>query len=105
MLFRSGGGTGATAGAVVTSRTGTLRTVYYDTDAQKQIVNENAGKINYDTGRIVLTDVNVKKVYSSDNLIRLTIESEKGIVETKRSTILEIDINDSAAITVDLSEV
>ena len=105
VYIEGGGGTGATAGAVVTSRTGTLRTVYYDTDAQKQIVNENAGTINYDTGRIVLTDVNVKKVYSSDNLIRLTIESEKGIVDTKRSTILEIDINDSAAITVDLSEV
>lgn len=105
VFIEGGGGTGATASAVVTARTGVLRTVYYDADAQKQIVNENAGKINYETGRIILSDVNIKKVYSTDSLMRLTIESENGIVETKRNTILEIDINDSSSITVDLSEV
>ena len=105
VIVEGGGGSGATASAVVTARTGKLRTIYYDTDAQKQIVNENAGKINYETGRIILTDVNIKNVYSTDGLIRLTIESEKGIIETKRNTVLEMDINDSSAITVDLSEI
>ncbi len=105
VLISGGGGTGAQASAVVTARTGTLRTVYYDSDAQKQIVNENAGTINYETGRIILTDVNIKKIYSSDNLMRITIESENGIVETKRNTVLEIDINDSSAITIDMSEI
>lgn len=105
VLISGGGGTGAQASAVVTARTGTLRTVYYDSDAQKQIVNENAGTINYETGRIVLTDVNIKNIYSSDNLMRITIESENGIVETKRNTVLEIDINDSSAITIDMSEI
>lgn len=105
VLISGGGGTGAQASAVVTARTGTLRTVYYDADAQKQIVTENAGTINYETGRIVLTDVNIKKIYSSDGFMRITIESENGIIETKRNTILEIDVNDSSAITVDLSEI
>jgi hypothetical protein len=105
VLISGGGGTGAQASAVVTARTGSLRTVYYDADAQKQIVNENAGTINYETGRIVLTDVNIKKIYSSDSLMRITIETENGIVETKRNTVLEIDINDSAAVTIDMSEI
>lgn len=100
-----GGGSGAQASAVVTAKTGTLRTIYYDADAQKQIVNENAGTINYETGRIVLNDVNIKKIYSSDSFMRLTIESENGIIETKRNTIIDIDVNDSSAITVDLSEI
>lgn len=100
-----GGGSGAQASAVVTAKTGTLRTIYYDADAQKQIVNENAGTINYETGRIVLSDVNIKKIYSQDSFMRLTIESENGIIETKRNTIIDIDVNDSSAITVDLSEI
>jgi len=105
VTISGGGGNGAEASAVVTARTGSLRTIYYDADAQKQIVSETAGTIDYETGRIILTDVNIKKIYSSDNFIRLTIESQKGIVETKRNTVIDIDVNDSASITVDLSEI
>lgn len=99
-----GGGTGAQASAVITARTGFLRTVYYDINAQKQIVNNQAGKINYETGKIELTDIRVISVNSPDSFIRLTIESENGIIETVRNTILDIDVNDSSAITVDLVE-
>jgi hypothetical protein len=105
VTLSGGGGSSASAVAIVTARTGTIRTIYYDADAQKQIVNENAGTINYETGEIILSDVDMKEVYSSDNLMRLTIESDKGIVETNRNTILEIDVNDSSSITVDLSEI
>ena len=105
VTLSGGGGSSVSAVAIVTARTGTIRTIYYDADAQKQIVNENAGTINYETGEIILSDVDMKEVYSSDNLMRLTIEADKGIVETNRNTILEIDVNDSSSITVDLSEI
>jgi hypothetical protein len=105
VTLSGGGGSGATAVAIVTARTGSLRTIYYDVDAQKQIVNESAGKINYETGEITLSDVNIKTIYSPDSYMRLTIESDKGIIETNRNTILEIDVNDSSSITVDLSEI
>ena len=105
VTLSGGGGSSASAVAIVTARTGTIRTIYYDADAQKQIVNENAGTINYETGEIILSDVDMKEVYSSDNLMSLTIEADKGIVETNRNTILEIDVNDSSSITVDLSEI
>lgn len=100
-----GGGNGAQATAIVTAKTGSLRTIYYDEDAQKQIVNETAGTINYESGRIVLSDVNIKNIYSSDSYMRLTIESKNGIIETKRNTVIDIDVNDSSAITIDLSEI
>ena len=105
VTLSGGGGSGASAVAIVTARTGSLRTIYYDSDAQKQIVNENAGKINYETGEIILSDVDIQAIYSSDSYMRLTIESDKGIIETNRNTILEIDVNDSSSITVDLSEI
>ena len=105
VTLSGGGGSGATAVAIVTARTGFLRTIYYDVDAQKQIVSGNAGKINYETGEVILSDVDIQKIYSSDSFMRLTIESDKGIIETNRNTILEIDVNDSSSITVDLSEI
>jgi hypothetical protein len=104
VVITGGGGSGAVATAVITARTGSIRTIYYDADAQKQIVNENAGTINYETGKVVLTNLNVRTLYTDDSLMRLTIESEKGIVETKRNTVLEIDLLDSASVTVDLEE-
>jgi len=104
ILISGGGGSGAVASAVITARTGSIRTIYYDADAQKQIVNENAGTINYETGKVVLTNLNVRTLYADDSLMRLTIESEKGIIETKRNTVLEIDLLDSASVTVDLEE-
>jgi hypothetical protein len=105
VTLSGGGGSSATAVAIVTARTGFLRTVYYDADAQKQIVNGSAGRINYETGEIILSDVEIQTVYSSDSFMRVTIESDKGIIETNRNTILEIDVNDSSSITVDLSEI
>ena len=105
VTLSGGGGSSATAVAIVTARTGFLRTVYYDADAQKQIVSGSAGRINYETGEIILSDVEIQTVYSSDSFMRVTIESDKGIIETNRNTILEIDVNDSSSITVDLSEI
>jgi hypothetical protein len=105
VTLSGGGGSSATAVAIVTARTGFLRTVYYDADAQKQIVSESAGRINYETGEITLSDVDIQTIYSSDSFMRVTIESDKGIIETNRNTILEIDVNDSSSITVDLSEI
>jgi hypothetical protein len=105
ITLSGGGGSSATAVAIVTARTGSLRTIYYDADAQKQIVSETAGKINYETGEILLSDVDIQAIYSPDSFMRVTIESDKGIIETNRNTILEIDVNDSSSITVDLSEI
>ena len=99
-----GNGFGAEAVVVIDGKTGTLRTVYFDSLAQRQIINSNAGTINYDTGEIVINDIRFLSVNSDDGLIRLTIEAEKGIIESKKRNILTIDETDPIAISTILEK-
>ena len=105
ITLTGGSGYAATASAVVDGKFGTLRTVYFDELVQRQIVNANAGEINYLTGTITLTDLRVLSVSSSDGLIRLTIGSERGILSSSRSTIITIDETDSSSIVTELVEI
>jgi hypothetical protein len=99
-----GSGYGATAVAVLDAKFGTIRTIYYDEFVQRQTVKENVGTINYDTGIITINDILILSVNSSDGLIRLTIESESGILSSSKDTIITIDETDPASITTELSE-
>lgn len=99
-----GNGYGSTASAILDSKIGTLRTVYYDELVQRQTVNANAGEIFYDTGLITLNDLRVLSVTSSDNKIRLTIESERGILNSSKNTIITIDETDPNSISTELIE-
>ena len=105
ITLTGGSGYAATASAVVDGKFGTLRTVYFDELVQRQIVNANAGEINYVTGTITLNDLRVLSVSSSDGLIRLTIGSERGILSSSRSTIITIDETDSSSIVTELVEI
>ena len=100
-----GGGISATATAEIDAKIGTLRTIYYDSTAQRQIVDGNVGEINYETGKITLEDINILSVSSTDGLMRLTVESEKGIIESTRNTIITIDENDPTSIVTTLTAV
>lgn len=104
VTISGGEGFGGEATAEIDSRIGTLRTVYFNSDAERQIVNSNAGSIEYDTGVITISDINILSVESSDGLIRLNIESESGIIESIRNTILTIDDTDPSSIVVNLIE-
>ena len=105
VTITGGDGYGAKAVAIVDGRVGTLRTIYYDSAAQRQIVNANVGEIDYDSGIINIFDINMLSVLSSDGYIRLSFESEKGIVETIRNTIITIDETDPTSITIDLTKI
>ena len=98
VTITGGGGYGASAAAEIDSKIGNLRTVYYDDNSQKQIVDEDAATIDYTTGKINITDIKINSVSSTDGYVRLTIESEKGIVSTVKNTIITLDENDPAAI-------
>jgi hypothetical protein len=100
-----GNGFGGTAEAVIDARIGTLSTVYYDTNSQKQTITENAGTIDYNNGVITLTDIRILSVASLDGFIRLSIESEKGLISTIRNTIITLDETDPTAITSTLEQV
>lgn len=98
ITFQGGSGYGASALAVLDSRYGTLRTVYFNSSAERQIINSNAGRIDYNTGLITISDIKIVAVNTPDNLLRITVESENGIIESHRNTILTIDKTDASAI-------
>jgi hypothetical protein len=93
-----GGGYGASAIPVIDSRTGTLRTVYYNQFSERQIVNSNAGTIDYNLGTLKINDIRILSVVSTDGFIRFTIESENTVIKTNRNTIVTIDDTDPTAI-------
>jgi len=105
VTISGGGGFGASAEAIIDARTGTISTIYYDTNSQKQSINENAGTIDYDSGVITLSDIRILSVASLDGFIRMNIKSEKGIISTIRNTIITLDETDPTAITTALEQI
>jgi hypothetical protein len=105
VTISDGGGYGATAIPVIDSRTGTLRTVYYNQLSERQIVNSNAGTIDYSLGTLTINDIRITSVSSPDGYIRFTIQAENTVVSTNRNTIITIDGDDPTSIsTVMISE-
>lgn len=105
VAITGGSGYGAEAVAVIDGRTGTLRTIYYDTLAQRQIINSNAGTIDYNNGIITISNIRFLTIGSDDGLIRLTIEAEKGYLQSTRDTIISIDVDDPASISSTLEKI
>ena len=97
-----GNGYGAACSVLLDAKYGTLRTVYFNEMAERQVIDSTAGTINYSTGLVMLNDLRVLTNLSNDGLIRLTIESEKGIISSFRNNIISIDKDDSSAITTEL---
>ena len=105
VTISGGNGYGASAIVVLDSSIGIIRTIYFDDLSQRQVVNETAGVINYDSGIITISDIRILSVSSGDGLIRLTIQSQRGILSSNKSTIIVIDANDSTAISTELVEI
>ena len=105
VTISGGNGYGAAAIVVLDSSVGIIRTIYFDDLSQRQIVNETAGVINYDSGIITISDIRILSVSSGDGLIRLTIQSQRGILSSNKGTIIVIDADDSTAISTELVEV
>ena len=105
VTITGGSGVGSIATAVIDSRIGTIRTIYFDTNADRQIINSAVGTINYDSGVIEINDLKVLAVASFDGLIRLSLETESGIIDSNKQTILTIDETDTTSITTQLIKV
>jgi len=104
ITITGGSGFGAEAVAVIDGRSGTLRTIYFDSLAQRQIINSNVGTIDYDNGIITITSINFLTVDSDDGLVRLTMQSDKGIIQSTRDTIVTIDADDPISILTELEK-
>ena len=100
--IEGGDGFGATITAILNTRFGVLRTVYFDENAQRQIINPNAGTINYDTGEVALNNITILSTSSFDGLIRINVESESDVISSIKNTLIVIDQADSSSITTSL---
>jgi hypothetical protein len=105
ITISGGSGFGAAAIAILNTRFGDLRTVYFDSNAERKIVNSRAGTINYDTGLVTLNDLQILSASSSDGNIALDIESENGIISSMKNTIITIDLADPSSISTDLQTI
>ena len=94
--------------SVVDAKNGTIRTIFFDEDGNRQIINDNAGDIDYEKGIIEINTIRITSVPSSadvDGLIRFTIGSETGVIESTRNNIIAIDPEDATSISTTLESV
>lgn len=98
------------SGAVLTVRLkatlGTLRAYYFKSNGEKVFVNENAGTINYATGRVTLNSLLVQSMPANDfydqDVLTVNVVPEQGVIEPLRNRILAIDTNNIQAVQLEL---
>jgi hypothetical protein len=100
VTITGGDGFGAKGTAIVAARYGTLRTFYYNELAEKIIINAEAGTINYATGLIVLNNFKIEALDSDHNDIRIAIEPETKIIDSRKNQILLIDTDGTDSVVV-----
>jgi len=70
---------------------GVIRTFYLLGGTTKTITNATAGTINYNTGEVVLTSLNVTSVENTDETIDITLKPDSNDVIPVRNQVVEID--------------
>ncbi len=70
---------------------GVIRTFYLLGGTTKTITNATAGTINYTTGEVVLTSLNVTSVENTDGTISVTVKPDSNDVIPVRNQVVEID--------------
>jgi hypothetical protein len=100
VTITGGDGFGAKGTAIVAARFGTLRTFYFNELAEKIIINAEAGTINYATGLIVLNNFKIEALDSDHSDIRIAIEPETKIIDSRKNQILLIDTDATDSIVV-----
>jgi hypothetical protein len=105
VVISGGGGVGASATPIVDVNIGTLRAIYYNTLAEKQIVFPNLGSIDYLSGKIVMNDLKILSSSTSDGLVRINCVPESSIIESFRNTIVTVDEEDPTSISITLQRV
>jgi hypothetical protein len=103
----SGNGTGARAIARLQATIGNIRSFYFKTNGEKEIINSDAGTIDYQNGLITLkafrtsTGTPVNRYYDTD-VMTVNFPLEREIITPLRNRILSIDENDPLAIQIEM---
>ena len=70
---------------------GIVRTFYLLGGTTKTITNASAGTINYNTGEVVLTSLNITSVENADGTIDITLKPDSNDIIPVRNQVIEID--------------
>jgi hypothetical protein len=81
-------------------RYGTLRTYYNNTTNVKTVLNANAGKIDYSSGIITLTDFSPYNVNNDLGQLTISAKPTTSIISSSYNRIITVDEFDPNAITV-----
>ena len=100
----TGNGSEAQAEAVLEARHGILRTFYYKTNGEKVVVNEYAGTIDYDTGKIILSSLLLYSIVSSPyydtDVLTINAVPNGDIIYPSRNRIISIDENNPESLQI-----
>ena len=101
-----GDGSEGAVSAILQSRIGTLRTYYYNDNGEKVVVDDSAGTINYDTGKVTLTSLYATGVQSNDFYPDLTltinVPVDREIITPLRNRIMDIDTQDPLSVQISI---
>ena len=70
---------------------GVVRTFYLLGGTTKTITNATAGTINYNTGEVVLTSLNITSVSNADGTLSVTLKPDSNDIIPVRNQVIEID--------------
>lgn len=95
-------GYGASAYPVLSALVGELRLVYY-LNGEKIVLEENAGTIRYDTGKITISNFSpVSTTGTTVQEFRFIAQSQNDTIQPSKNNIVVIDQNDDQSIMIDL---
>jgi hypothetical protein len=97
-------GSGAIAQGTLRGNYGNLRS-YYFSNGVKNILNSNAGYVDYDTGEITLTNFNPTLVNNTDGIMRFNAFAKKRIVSSSYDKLITLDSKDSSSVSVNLTTI
>jgi hypothetical protein len=96
-----GSGSLASGVAVLAGNKGTLRTYYFE-DNVKQILNANAGTVDYNQGLVTLVDFNPSQVNNPLGVLSIQAVPTTTIISSARDKIIALDNTDPNAINVNI---
>jgi hypothetical protein len=105
----TGDGYGATARATLSGQIGTLRTYYIqEGTGEKIFINNEAGEINYSTGKIKL--IGFKPIHVNENpnyargVLTINVQPEESTLHPLRNRIIAIDDDDPIALQIHMDD-
>lgn len=104
VIISGGGGSGARARVLIQAKYGKLRSYYFKENGEREILNENAGDIDYENGVITINSFTSLGIPSNpfydDNVLVVNAPIEREILSTVRNRILDIDEDVASSIQI-----